>query len=269
MTRELEKNLPRPIKEVIAEFPALLTILNDYDIGCGSCLVGTCLLQDIVSVHGLPPEQERELMARIAGLLAAGGQAESPAAAPPPRPKEARTYSPPLKKLVDEHVLIKEWLALIPEVIVRLDLSSPEGKKIVSDGLDFIRSYADRFHHGKEEEILFKYFAAGTEIIQAMQSDHETGRGHVRAIREALERGDGQTICTHLQAYRELLLEHIKKEDEILFPWMDRNLSVADKDRLTSQFATAAEEMESELGSDLPARYTKLIADLEQKITVS
>ncbi len=262
MSPEFETYLDRPIKEVMTEFPALVDILNEYDIGCGSCMVGTCLVKDIVSIHGLPPEREKELMARMESVIAGPGQAELPSlSARPQEPKEERTYSPPLKKLVDEHELIKRLLALIPEVVLQLDLSSPEGRKIITDGIDFIRSYADRFHHGKEEEILFKYFDENSEIIQAMHSDHETGRSHVRAIREALEKEEGQTVCTHLTAYRELLQEHIKKENEILFPWMDRSLSAADKDTLASQFATT----EAAMGKELPRYYEDLIAALEQK----
>ena len=94
-----------------------------------------------------------------------------------------------------------------------------------------------------------------------MHSDHEAGRRHVQAIREALERDDGKTICTHLEGYRELLWDHIKKEDEILFPWMDRNLSTADKEALVHQFTAA----EKDMGRHLPAHYEKIIATLEQK----
>ncbi len=261
MTVELEAYLPRPIKEVMTEFPALINILNEYDIGCGSCMVGTCLLKDIVSIHDLPPEKEHELMARIAGVITSTGPIEISQPSPSTRPKEERTYSPPIKKLVEEHILIKKLLALIPEIITKLDLTTRKGKEIVAASIDFIRSYADCFHHGKEEAILFKYFDENSEIIQAMESDHEAGRRHVRAIREALEKGDGKAICTHLQGYRELLLDHIKKEDETLFPWMDRTLSAADKDTLVHQFADA----EKELGNDLSTYYEKIIAFLEQE----
>ncbi len=263
MSAEFETYLDRPIKEVMTEFPVLVDILNEYDIGCGACMVGTCLVKDIVSIHGLPPDREKELMARMESVITSPVQVELPPlpSARPKEPKEERTYSPPIKKLVDEHVLIKRLLALIPEVVLQLDLSSAEGRKLITDGVDFIRSYADRFHHGKEEEILFKYFDEKSEIIQAMHSDHETGRSHVRAIREALEKGDGQTVCTHLTAYRELLQEHINKENEILFPWMDRSLSAADKDALARQFATTEEAM----GKDLPRHYEAIIAALEQK----
>ena len=66
---KLEKHLSRPIKEVITEFPSLVDILNEYDIGCGACMVGTCLFKDIVSIHSLSPEVEKEMMARLADAI--------------------------------------------------------------------------------------------------------------------------------------------------------------------------------------------------------
>ena len=158
--------------------------------------------------------------------------------------------------------MIKKWLALIPDVIKNVDVTSNAGREIVADGIDFIRSYADRFHHGKEEAILFKCFDENSEIIQAMRDDHETGRSHVKAISEALEKGDAQTSMPISHAYRELLPAHIKKEDEILFPWMDRNLSEADKDNLSLQF----NEADMAAGQGHQKEYEKIISTLGHKI---
>jgi|GEM_PF-2846270 len=61
--------LNRGIKDVIAVNPIIADILAEYDIGCGPCNVGTCLLKDIVEIHRFPPEKEKELMARIEQAL--------------------------------------------------------------------------------------------------------------------------------------------------------------------------------------------------------
>jgi len=46
------------IQNVIASYPEIGDILNRYEIGCVTCKVGICLLKDVVSIHGLSPEQE-------------------------------------------------------------------------------------------------------------------------------------------------------------------------------------------------------------------
>jgi hemerythrin-like domain-containing protein len=108
--------------------------------------------------------------------------------------------------------------------------------------VDFIRFYADKHHHAKEEQILFGYFDENSDILKAMHQDHEKARGHVKAVLEAMEKRDKDAIVEHLSAYRELLIEHIRKEDEILYPWMDKNLSVTQVGELFSAFAEADEK---------------------------
>ncbi len=54
--------------------------------------------------------------------------------------------------------VIKRLLALIPQIVTKFDISSSKDKNLVRNCADFIRSYADKYHHAKEEDILFKYF---------------------------------------------------------------------------------------------------------------
>jgi hemerythrin-like domain-containing protein len=257
----MEANLNKGIREVIDEFPAVEKILDEYGIACGPCSVGTCLLKDIVGIHDLPADKEQEMMARIAKIIYPDEVIEIPQVKRKveDQPKEIK-YSPPMKKLVDEHVLIKRWVALIPEVINNLNVESEEGRQLLLDGVDFIRSYADKYHHAKEEEVLFKYFDEDLDILKVMHEDHERGRSHVRTILEALERKDKATIAEHLNAYRELLKEHIKKEDEILYPWMDRNLSDTQIGELFSEFNTTDEQI-----GFSPDKYEVFINHLEKK----
>ena len=130
----MEKYLNMGIKPLIEEFPKIESILTDYDIGCGPCMVGTCLLKDIVSIHSLPEPDEKELMERIAGVILNGndpGKAKSENITKKP---VTFTYSSPMQKLVDEHTLIKRWLALIPRVVEYVDLKTESGKQIIADG---------------------------------------------------------------------------------------------------------------------------------------
>jgi len=242
----MEAYLNRSIKEVIKEFPAVEKILDEYGIGCGPCAVGLCLLKDIVSIHNLPADQEQEMMGRISQVILPGRKVQIPRVErkPEAKPKELK-YSPPMKKLVDEHVLIKKWLALIPEILPRLDLESQDDRQLIRDGVDFIRSYADKFHHAKEEDVLFKYFDENLDMVKVMCEDHKTARNHVKAIVEGLEVKDRQTVVHHLGAYRDLLSQHIKREDEIMLPWMDNQLSVSQVGEMFSKFLEVEDRMDS------------------------
>ena len=273
----MESYLNAAIKDVITEFPEVGTLLAEYDVGCVTCQVGTCLLKDVVGIHGLSPEAEQALMARIAEAVApgavAGAALEGPLLRPPLRGDRGRAadalsekkelkYSPPLKQLVDEHVLITRWVGLIPGLLQVADVNAAEDRELLLDGVDFIRSYADKFHHAKEEDILFGYFDGSLEIIQAMLTDHESARAHVRRLVEAVETRDGDAIAEHLGAYGRLLSAHIEKEDEILYPWMDRELTTAEVGELFSRFAAVDEAA----GPGFTDHYAALVAGIERSV---
>jgi hemerythrin-like domain-containing protein len=216
------------IKEVMQRYPGVGDALKQYDIGCVTCGLGTCLLKDVIGIHDLSQEAGEELMTAITLSVYPNGDVAVPKIERKTKsqPKAGAKYSPPMQKLVDEHSLIKRLLAVIPSLIGDLDLDSEAGRQQVRDVIDFIRSFADKYHHSKEEDVLFKYFDANLDIIKAMYSDHENGRSKVRQMLAALETRDKPTLALNLKGYQELLTEHIKKEDEILYRWMERNLSM-------------------------------------------
>jgi len=236
----LEKYLNTPIKELITQFPEVGRILENFEIGCVPCNVGTCLFKDIIEIHNLSMHDEEDLMTQIAHVIYPDRQIEIPKIKrkKPPTPGQFQ-YSPPMKKLVEEHTLIKKVLALIPKIIETLDLDSEEGRNRVQGSIDFIRFFADKYHHAKEEDILFKYFDENLDIIQTMYTDHENARRHVRAVSEGLKERNKEKVAEHLNAYKELLSEHIEREDEILYVWMDRNLTTNQIGKLFLSFSEA------------------------------
>jgi len=239
----MERHLQRNIKDVIAEFPGVEAILAEYDIGCASCAVGTCLLSDIIEVHGLSDEQERAVMEKIAKVIFPGREVFIPLLprkSTAPRAKSAG-FSPPVKALVDEHVLIKRLLALVPWIRERLVDHADVGIAAARTAVEFIRTYADKFHHAKEEDILFGYFDSGMEILASMRREHDTARGHVREMAAGIEARDAAQISLHLAAYRDLLVEHIRKEDEVLYPFLDSRLTMHQVGEMFSRFAAVGQ----------------------------
>ena len=257
----MESYRNKGIKDIITEFPKVEEILDEYGIGCGPCTVGICLLKDIRDIDKMAPEKEQELMARIETVIYPERVIEPAAPTKTAQPDSVpHVFSAPMQVLVNEHVLIKRWLALIPSVVENIDLTTDVGVQIIEDGIDLIRSYADRLHHAKEEDILFTYFDDSEKIFQVIYEDHRTARNHVKEMLTDLERKDVSSLSKHLTAYGILLAEHIKKEDEILFPWLDRKLA-------DSQVAELAEKFDLEdkqIGVD-PKKYQSFLDWLENR----
>ena len=60
--------------------------------------------------------------------------------------------------LMIEHRLIEKMLSLIKDTLVQIESTNKVDPLLVDTAVDFIRMYADRTHHGKEEDILFREF---------------------------------------------------------------------------------------------------------------
>jgi hemerythrin-like domain-containing protein len=257
----MEAYLNTGIKQIIDQFPEVGGILDEYDIGCAPCSVGTCLLKDIIEIHHLGEDEEKVIMAKIAAVLFPDKTIQVPKIKRDNTTEpEGISYSPAIKRLVDEHVLIMRYIKLIPAILENLEVESNKGRQLILDCVDFIRSYADKYHHAKEEDILFKYFDEESDIIKVMLEDHKQARDHVKAVIEALEQKDTNTIATHLNAYGNLLTAHIKKEDDILYPWMDKNLSVKQIGELFSRF----HEADRQIGYS-SEKYQALVDQFEEK----
>jgi hemerythrin-like domain-containing protein len=258
----LENVLNKDIREIIDKNPEVGRILEEYGIGCAPCSVGSCLVSDVVGIHGLDPQTEATLLYRVEKAIYPDRDIPEPKVdlSKAQAPKEIN-YSPAVKNLVDEHVLIKRLLALVPTITDFVEKSETVDKELILSCVDFIRGYADKFHHMKEEDILFKYVDEKSEIIKIMYEDHVTGRNHVKNVVEGAESGNKAQIKEHLNGYKDLLTQHIKKEDEILYPWIDRQLS----DQQVGELFQRCSAADASVGEELPRRYEKFIIDLEEK----
>lgn len=176
--------------------------------------------------------------------------------------------------LVNEHDNIKKVLKVIRKICVGI----VEGKEIPHDDLasiiDFIRNYADKYHHGKEEDMLFKDMDAelidkiGNGPVQGMLIEHDWGRGFVRDLDTALKAyKDGNhevkvDIIANAMGYANLLEKHIFKEDNMLFKYAEKNLKKETMNKLDSQFKEYEENNEH---IQTKEKYLRLVEELEKK----
>jgi len=137
--------------------------------------------------------------------------------------------------LVDEHKLILRMISLLEKNAALTVAGKYSNWQFYLDGVDFIRNYADRFHHAKEEDVLFEALITNgmpraNSPIAAMLMEHDQGRAYVGAMEKAAQEalagqsGRESIIAENALAYAELLREHISKEDDILYPLAERVL---------------------------------------------
>ena len=121
------------------------------------------------------------------------------------------------------------------------------GGGILVCNVDFIRTYADRTHHGKEEDILFQDLAEvemseeDGRVMQELVDEHVHARRLVGELVEANERyrqgetGTLATILEKLDALVELYPGHIEKEDKVFFPAAMKYLDREEQDAMLEE----------------------------------
>lgn len=173
--------------------------------------------------------------------------------------------------MVDEHQLILRMITLVEHNTALLAAGKFRNWQFYLDAVDFIRNYADRFHHAKEEDVLFAELVKNgmpekQSPIEAMHMEHDQGRAHVRAMEEAAQKAlDGETgqttvIIEHATGYAALLRGHIDKENDILYPLAERILPETVRSGMRAAYETAGAKTPG-----LEVKYLQMVEAYEQQ----
>ncbi|MBN1595942.1 hemerythrin domain-containing protein [candidate division FCPU426 bacterium] len=153
----------------------------------------------------------------------------------------------PIGLLMIEHRLIERMVKLMRSEAVRIEQDKEPDMAFVRTAVDFIRFYADRCHHGKEEDILFKALELKplskehkrimTELIQ----EHAWGRETLARLEQAGKdfASGNQDALDELRATMKELAEfypqHIIKEDKHFFIPIMQYFNQAEQDAMLAE----------------------------------
>jgi hemerythrin-like domain-containing protein len=135
----------------------------------------------------------------------------------------------PVGPLMIEHRLIEKMIRVIETEITRIEQQGEIDPGFVDVAVDFIRTYTDGCHHGKEENILFRDLkmkpltAELDRILNELIEEHRKGRevvGRLLKAKERYVRGESETVSPIIECMRwlvEFYPKHIEKEDRHFF----------------------------------------------------
>jgi hemerythrin-like domain-containing protein len=183
----------------------------------------------------------------------------------------------PTEILSNEHRVIEQVLDCLEKLVEQANAAGALPKQPAEEAVEFLRNFADRCHHGKEEAHLFpaveaKGFPRRGGPTGVMLHEHEQGRAHVREMAEAIDAaaaGDRAALdrfADHARRYVALLRDHIGKEDRILFVLANRVFSEDDQQRLLGAFQKVESE---EMGEGTHERYLNIANGLADRLGVA
>ncbi len=181
------------------------------------------------------------------------------------------TAQDPLRMLEDEHRIIAKVVKAAPVLADRLEAGQEGTLDTFQELVAFMRGFADRCHHGKEEELLFplllsKGVPAEGCPLGALTAEHVQGRALVRELSNAIQEwkkrspGAKNEVVQTLREIAELYPNHIWKEDYLLFPMTGKILNFGEQQDLWRRF----EEGEAALDRDLHQRFERFAEELYQ-----
>ena len=170
----------------------------------------------------------------------------------------------PTDVLEQEHRVIEMVLSCLEKVAKDAKVKRRVDEKSAADAIEFFKGFADRCHHGKEEDLLFPALVeCGMSNdhgpIAVMNHEHVDGRALTTRFREAARDQNESEVVAAARAYTFLLREHVEKEEHILFEIARQILPPGVADWLVSSFARVEREV---LGEHAHRKYADLARQL-------
>jgi len=181
------------------------------------------------------------------------------------------------KVLREEHEAILKMLDVLQATAERMETGAAISLDLLHDLHEFFTVFADRCHHGKEEDLLFplleqKGLPRIGGPVGCMLSEHDEGRHLVQSMgrnSEACSQGDPRARKAWAEAahaYAQLLRNHIWKENEILFKMAEQIMSADEQTKVFAEFEKVEEE---KLGAGTHARLHEKMVRLSHELAAS
>lgn len=180
-----------------------------------------------------------------------------------------------IELMMEEHKIIKRMLVVVRKFSIKVLNNEAIDYNDFNSVIDFVRNYADKHHHNKEEVILFKKMSEvlGERIekgpIMGMLVEHDLGRlfmGNLEIALGKFKAGDSDSrvdIIANAIAYTDLLNRHIDKEDTAIYTFAQNRLS---KEQLEEIDAKCFDVENEATKNRLQDKYIKLLNELEAKL---
>jgi hemerythrin-like domain-containing protein len=193
--------------------------------------------------------------------------------------------------LVEEHRLVRKYLDTLGIAVELIGEETKIPRAFFDDAIEFSKLFLDKYHHFKEEYVIFLKLAekkAGTidPQIVSLRDQHERGRNFVSQIAKSLDgyennrEVDRTALQENLGYFYLLQRQHVKRENHVFFPMARDAFSAAELDAFKTEFdkeearlgkgtfekcKSQVENMARILSETFPAQYAEKLKAVEQQ----
>lgn len=170
-----------------------------------------------------------------------------------------------LEALLEEHEIIWSTIEAMDAEVKEIQGGKKLSQEKFGTILDVIRNFADKCHHGKEEDALFpaveKKGINESRVVALMLEEHREGRAFVKSLADAVRNSDLEGVAMNANGYSSLLKMHIKKENAVFPLWM-KSFS----EEMRRDMARKFEEIEKKTIGSKRQEYAGIAAELKKKV---
>lgn len=146
-----------------------------------------------------------------------------------------------IKDLIQEHDKIMHVLDIVEKVQAEKKLGEKAELIFYAELAEFIQTFADKCHHGKEEINLYHILAplgdlSERKMIEELLDEHNQSRILQKELQKATEEGQLMVAATKAGEYRKLLLSHIYHENQEMFPSIEKRITDELDDTIYGRF---------------------------------
>lgn len=175
----------------------------------------------------------------------------------------------PIAPMMIEHRIIERMIGLIKNELEKIEQTHQINPVFIDTAVDFIRTYADKTHHGKEEDILFRELekkqlsAEHKKILDELNEEHRISRAAVKAVVDAKAKylaGDDSQIPIIKEKLAFLVgfyPVHIEKEDKRFFGPVMKYFTVAEQQAMLEEGQVYDRKM-------IHRKYDGLVSEIEK-----
>lgn len=182
----------------------------------------------------------------------------------------------PVEDLMHEHEAITVMLSIMNKISENIRKQSNPDPEELNKVVDFLKTFADKCHHGKEETALFPALIEGgmsnqTGPVAVMLHEHELGRGFIKELALAAgsipstDKSAEILAAEAIENYVSLMQNHIRKENNVLFPMVDMLLSSGKQQNIYHAFESIEDEV---VGHGVHEHFHDLLLQLRAKYNI-
>lgn len=177
----------------------------------------------------------------------------------------------PLQALHAEHASIAAVLHALQQLVRELEGGRSPGAEVFKAILYYLDVFPERFHHPKEDTLLFAVVRRRTDLAEAvlarLEEQHAAGAEAIRHLEQALVRWESggpterDAFCAQAKTFVARYREHMRLEELELMPLARQVLRPEDWQQIETGFAAHHDPLHGAQAGDDPLQlYQRILA---------